>query len=251
MLIVSPVSILVKIILSHSENSIMKISNLTKKDLKNKSVKTLISNFRTEYITNGLNEKDMSSDPIVNFEKWFDDAVKNNVTEPNIMHLATVDSECKPSGRIVLLKSFDENGFVFFTNYESKKGTELGKNNNASLTFLWHDLYRQVRIEGKVHKISSEESDEYFQSRPKGSQISAVASAQSRLLPDRNSLEEKVKELEEKYKNEPVPRPENWGGYCLKPDRIEFWQGRLNRLHDRLEFELQRNNSWKMQRLYP
>lgn len=229
----------------------MKISNLTKKDLKNKSVKALISNFRTEYISNGLNENDMSADPIVNFVKWFDDAVKNKITEPNIMHLATVDSAGKPSGRIVLLKSFDENGFVFFTNFDSRKGVDLKNNNYASLTFLWYDLYRQVRIEGKVNKISPEESDEYFQSRPKGSQISAVASAQSRILSDRNILEDKVKELEEKYKSKPVPRPENWGGYRLKPDRIEFWQGRLNRLHDRLEFELQKDNSWKMQRLYP
>ena len=229
----------------------MKLTNISKKDLKNKSLKVIISNFRNEYISDGLNEKDMSDNPFINFENWFNDAVKNNIVEPNIMHLSTADKNGKPSGRVVLLKSFDENGFVFYTNYNSRKGTELKINNYASLTFLWHELYRQVRIEGKVKKVSREESDEYFKSRPRGSQISAAASAQSSILSGREELDEIVEKLETEFKDKEVPRPENWGGYCLIPDQFEFWQGRLNRLHDRILFVQKSDKSWMMQRLFP
>lgn len=227
------------------------LKNITRNDLKNKSLRQLVANFRNEYISDGLNEEDMDKDPVINFERWFEDAVKNNITEPNIMHLATAGADGIPSGRIVLLKGFDEKGFVFYTNYDSRKASELSENNNASLTFLWNELHRQVRIEGKVHRISAEESDIYFHSRPRASQISAVASAQSKVLSGRKELEKKVSELEEKYKDKPVPRPENWGGYCLTPLRIEFWQGRISRLHDRLLFTLQDDKFWKMERLYP
>ena len=150
-----------------------------------------------------------------------------------------------------MLKGFDEKGFVFYTNYESRKGEELKHNNFASLTFLWLELYRQVRIEGKVVPVSAEESDNYFKSRPKGSQIGALASAQSRILDSRETLEKIAEELERKYEDEPVPRPENWGGYCLKPDYIEFWQGRANRLHDRILYTLNNKGEWMIQRLFP
>ena len=205
-----------------------------KGQIKNKSIRQLVANFRTEYISDGIDEANMSNDPILQFEIWFNEAVKNKIPEPNIMHLSTVTLDCKPSGRVLLLKGFDEKGFVI-----------------ASMTFLWIELYRQVRIEGKVEKISAEESDQYFHSRPRGSQISAVASSQSSIIENRKVLEEKVKELEKEYESKPVPRPENWGGYCLSPVSIEFWQGRASRLHDRILFTLEKNNNWIKQRLAP
>lgn len=229
----------------------MKFSQITKKDLKNKSVRQLVANFRNEYISDGIDEKDILKDPVQQFEKWFNEAVSDKIVEPNVMHLSTVGNNGRPSGRIVLLKGFDENGFVFYTNYDSRKGEELKHNNFASLTFLWLELYRQVRIEGKVTPVSAEESDNYFKSRPKGSQIGAVASAQSRILESRETLEKKAEELEKKYRDEPVPRPENWGGYCLKPDYIEFWQGRANRLHDRILYTLNNKGEWIIERLFP
>jgi pyridoxamine 5'-phosphate oxidase len=222
-----------------------------KGQIKNKSIRQLVANFRTEYISDGIDEANMSNDPILQFEIWFNEAVKNKIPEPNIMHLSTVTLDCKPSGRVLLLKGFDEKGFVFYTNYDSRKGTDLKNNANASMTFLWIELYRQVRIEGKVEKISAEESDQYFHSRPRGSQISAVASSQSSIIENRKVLEEKVKELEKEYESKPVPRPENWGGYCLSPVSIEFWQGRASRLHDRILFTLEKNNNWIKQRLAP
>lgn len=229
----------------------MKFSQITKKDLQNKSVRQLVANFRNEYISDGINEKDILKDPVQQFDKWFSEAVTDKIVEPNVMHLSTVGKNGRPSGRIVLLKGYDENGFVFYTNYDSRKGEELKHNNFASLTFLWLELYRQVRIEGKVTPVSAEESDNYFKSRPKGSQIGAVASAQSRILESRETLEKTAQDLEKKYRDEPVPRPENWGGYCLKPDYIEFWQGRANRLHDRIIYTMNNNSEWKIERLFP
>ena len=229
----------------------MKFNQITKKDLKNKSVRQLVANFRNEYISGGIDEKEVLKDPVQQFEKWFNEAVNNKIAEPNVMHLSTAGNDGRPSGRVVLLKGFDENGFVFYTNYGSRKGRELQKNKYASLTFLWLELYRQVRIEGKVHPVSSEESDNYFNSRPRGSQIGALASAQSEFLDSREALEKIADELETKYKDKPVPRPDTWGGYCLKPDLIEFWQGRANRLHDRILYTLDKDDKWKIRRLFP
>lgn len=229
----------------------MKFRDISKKDIQNKSIRQLVANFRNEYVSDGIDEKDVMKDPILQFEKWFSDAVNNKINEPNVMHLATTGINGRPSGRIVLLKGFDESGFVFYTNYDSRKGEELNNNNYAALTFLWLELYRQVRIEGKVVKTSSDESDIYFHSRPKGSQIGAVASSQSKVLESRKLLEINAEELDRKYRDKEIPRPSNWGGYRLIPDYIEFWQGRANRLHDRILYTLEENGIWKIQRLYP
>lgn len=228
----------------------MSFLNDIKGQFKNKSIRQLVANFRTEYISDGIDEKSMGDDPILQFEIWFNEAVKNKIPEPNIMHLSTVSTDCKPSGRVLLLKGFDEKGFVFYTNYDSRKGNELEVNNSAAMTFLWFELYRQVRIEGTVEKISADESDKYFHSRPRGSQISAVASSQSSIIENRNILEKRVNELEKEFDKKPVPRPENWGGYCLSPVSLEFWQGRASRLHDRILYTLI-DNGWTKKRLAP
>jgi len=216
-----------------------------------KSVRQLITVFRAVYVSQGIDVKEVSENPIDQFEKWIRNTIKNKLSLPNAMHLATVGTDGRPSGRIVLLRGFDERGFVFFTNYESRKGVELKNNNYASITFFWSDLFRQVRIEGDVYKISEEESDKYFQSRPRESQIAAMASNQSKILENRNVLEKKVTELEGSYKGQLIPRPPNWGGYYLSPVRFEFWQGRAHRLHDRIVYILDKNNTWNIQRLYP
>lgn len=222
-----------------------------KKHLQRKSVRQLVANFRNEYISNGIHEKDMARNPIDQFEKWFVEAVKNNVSEPNAMHLSTATKDGKPSGRIMLLKGFDEKGFVFFTNYESRKGNELRNNGFASLTFLWLELFRQVRIEGTVLPVSFEESANYFSSRPRGSQISAWASSQSNKISSRKDLEEKVREIEIRFTNKPIPCPDYWGGFRLMPVSMEFWQGRASRLHDRIFYQLEQDNTWSIQRLFP
>jgi pyridoxamine 5'-phosphate oxidase len=216
-----------------------------------KSIRELMTLFKTEYISDGIDITDMAANPVNQFEKWIEDAVKNKLSIPNAMHLTTVGSDGRPSGRIMLLRGFDERGFIFFTNYDSRKGNELRENNYASMTFLWRELYRQVRIEGCVSRISGEESDKYFRIRPRENQISAIASSQSKVLESRGKLEEKVKELEQKYKGQVVPRPDNWGGFNLSPDCFEFWLGRSLRLHDRIQYKLDIINSWKIQRLYP
>lgn len=229
----------------------MKLYQTIKKHLQTKSIRQLVANFRNEYISNGINEKDMARNPIDQFEKWFVEAVKNKVSEPNAMHLSTATVDGKPSGRIMLLKGFDEKGFVFFTNYDSRKGNELKNNSFASLTFLWLELFQQVRIEGTVHPISVEESATYFNSRPRGSQISAWASSQSNIVSSRIDLEKKIREIEIRFKNKPIPRPANWGGFCLTPKSMEFWQGRANRLHDRIQYQLGQENIWSIHRLFP
>ena len=229
----------------------MKLYQIIKKDLQTKSIRQLIANFRTEYISKGIKKSDLKSNPIDQFENWFNDAVKNKLPDPNIMTLSTATAEGKPSGRIMLLKGFDERGFIFFTNYDSRKASELTENSFAALTFLWLELYRQVRIEGIVKKVSDKESDEYFSSRPRGSQISAWVSSQSKPVSDRTELEIKVDEIEKKFKGKPVPRPENWGGFYVSPELIEFWQGRANRLHDRILYKLESDAIWKMERLSP
>jgi pyridoxamine 5'-phosphate oxidase len=229
----------------------MKLYQTLKKHFQTKSIRQLVANFRNEYISNGIHEKDMARNPIDQFEKWFAEAVKNKVSEPNAMHLSTATIDGKPSGRIMLLKGFDEKGFVFFTNYDSRKGKELKNNNFASLTFLWLELFQQVRIEGTVHPISVEESANYFNSRPRGSQISAWASSQSNIVSSRKDLENKIREIEIRFKNKPIPRPDNWGGFCLTPKSMEFWQGRANRLHDRIQYQLEQENIWSIHRLFP
>lgn len=229
----------------------MKLYQTIRNRLQTKSIRQLVANFRNEYISNGINIIDMARNPIDQFEKWFVEAVKNKVSEPNAMHLSTATVDGKPSGRIILLKGFDEKGFVFFTNYDSRKGNELKNNRFASLTFLWLELFQQVRIEGTVHPISVEESDNYFNSRPRGSQISAWASSQSKIVSSRIDLEKKIKEIEIRFNNKLIPRPNNWGGFCLTPKSMEFWQGRANRSHDRIQYQLGQENIWSIHRLFP
>lgn len=210
-----------------------------------------IADLRQNYTKAGLTEVDLDSDPIKQFEVWFQAALDADLLEPNAMTLATATREGKPTARIVLLKGFSDRGFMFYTNYESQKGQQLIANPHAALVFLWDKLERQVRIEGKVEQLQPEESAEYFHSRPKASQLGAWASDQSRVIPNREVLEQRLVELQEEYSNATVPLPEHWGGFRVVPNRIEFWQGRPNRLHDRLVYDLQTNGSWEIKRLSP
>lgn len=190
--------------------------------------------------------------PFRQFQTWSDEVRAQGVAEQDVisMTLATAAKDGQPSARVVLLKSFDEHGFVFYTNYQSRKGLDLAENPRASLLFYWSQLWRQVRIDGVVEKISATESEEYFQSRPLGSKIGAWASNQSEVVPNRETLESRFAELEKRF-GEQVPRPEHWGGYRLRPNSIEFWQGRDNRLHDRLRYRLQEDGRWLIERLGP
>lgn len=211
-----------------------------------------IGNLRKDYGADTLELGDVNKDPLVQFGNWFEEALAAGVPEPNAMTLATATADGAPAARIVLLKGVDEQGFVFYTNYHSRKGEALAQNPRAALVFLWHGLQRQVRVEGQVEKVSAEESEEYFQSRPKGSQIGAWASPQSQAITEREELERKVAELEKQYaKAEYLPLPPNWGGFRVRPTLIEFWQGRSNRLHDRIQYTLQAEGSWKIERLAP
>ena len=212
--------------------------------------KTNLQNLRQDYRAASLSEDDVLTDPILQFEKWFADAVDAKLYEPNVMTIATADSDGKPSARIVLLKGFDENGFVFFTNYDSKKGKDLVENPQAALVFFWAELERQVRIEGVVSKIDEAVSEAYFHSRPIGSQIGAMASAQSTVLSDRSLLEQRVVELSAQYEGKEIPKPTNWGGYLVEAKQIEFWQGRSSRLHDRIVYNFV-DGSWVISRLAP
>ncbi|MEZ4904436.1 MAG: pyridoxamine 5'-phosphate oxidase [Spirosomataceae bacterium] len=209
-----------------------------------------IAHLRKDYTLNGLDEQAILPCPIEQFDKWFEEALLAEVIEPNAMVISTINKEGYPQGRIVLLKDVDKNGFTFYTNYESQKGTELSIHPFAALTFWWAELERQVRIVGKVEKVSEAESDAYFAIRPRGSQLGAWASAQSKQIENREILTQKIAQLEVRFANQTIPRPPHWGGYRVVPSQIEFWQGRASRLHDRLRYVIE-NNEWKIERLSP
>ncbi len=210
-----------------------------------------IAHLRREYLSQELDENSVDRDPIKQFKRWFEEAIKAQLPDPNAMNLATVTADGRPAARTVLLKGFDERGLVFFTNYESRKSKELTRTPWAALTFYWAELNRQVRIEGSVEKISVRESEEYFQTRPRGSQIGAWASPQSEEVASRAELDRRVQEVEQRFHNQPIPCPPFWGGFRVKPVSIEFWQGRENRLHDRILYALQSDGSWRVCRLAP
>lgn len=210
-----------------------------------------IADLRREYMLQGLDEASVDPNPIRQFQQWFAEAVQAELPEPNAMTLATVAADNRPSARMVLLKDADEAGFVFYTNYESRKGRELAQNPWAALVFWWVELERQVRVEGFVGRVTAEESDAYFQSRPYGSRLGAWASQQSQVVAGRAVLERRLEELTAAYQDREVPRPPYWGGYRLKPTVIEFWKGRPNRLHDRLQYRLRDDGAWLIERLSP
>lgn len=211
---------------------------------------TDLFDIRRDFALKMLDEQDVTPDPIVFFEQWFNEAIQAEALEPNAMNLATATPDGRPSSRIVLLKQIKPEGFVFFTNYNSKKGVQLANNKYCALNFVWHELERQVRIEGTVGKIPDAESDSYFEVRPAKSKLGAWASPQSEVIPNRQYLEQLVFDFENKFSGKQILRPSNWGGYIVKPLMIEFWQGRKSRLHDRLRYTLT-DGEWKIERLAP
>jgi len=210
-----------------------------------------IIQLRREYTDKPLHKEDLHVNPFKQFEQWFNDAIETKILEPNAMSLATVDTQGCPSIRTVLLKLFDEKGFVFFSNYQSQKAKDIAQNPHVALHFAWLDLQRQLRIEGDIEKISTKESLTYFLSRPRGSQLGAWASNQSEIVSSRSLLESKFFELKQKFANGVVPLPDFWGGYRVKPRRFEFWQGGRDRLHDRFAYEKNLRGEWEISRLAP
>lgn len=210
-----------------------------------------ISDLRRDYSFTGLTEADLLADPIAQFQVWFADVLEKDPHDPTAMTLATAGRDGRPSARIVLLKGYDERGFVFYTNYRSRKGRELEENPHAALVFYWPDFDRQVRIEGTVERTSAEESEAYFRSRPLGSRLGAWASAQSEVIAGRDELEARLRDLEDRYADAEVPLPGFWGGFRLRPESVEFWQGRPSRLHDRLRYARLPGGGWKIERLSP
>jgi pyridoxamine 5'-phosphate oxidase len=210
-----------------------------------------LTGLRNEYAAHGLRRADLHSNPLQQFGAWFAAALAADIREVNAMSLATATPDGKPSVRIVLLKGFDERGFAFFTNYDSEKGREIEANPHAALAFYWAQLERQVRISGAVEKTSREDSAAYFHSRPVGSRLGAWASKQSEVVDARQVLDSRLTEMTERYENGNVPLPPHWGGYRVKPDKFEFWQGRPNRLHDRFRYSLQADGTWLIDRLAP
>ena len=209
-----------------------------------------IADIRKDYKLRSLLEDDVLSDPIEQFTSWWSEAINSKIEEVNAMTLATASTDGVPSARIVLLKGLTKEGFIFFTNYKSDKGKQLEMNPQAALVFFWKELERQVRIEGTVSKVSKEESEAYFASRPIASQIGAWASPQSTVIPGRNLLEENVLKYKDQFGEENIPKPPHWGGYIVKAFKMEFWQGRRSRLHDRILYTLE-NNNWTISRLAP
>ncbi len=209
-----------------------------------------IDHLRKEYSRAELSKSDVASDPVEQFSKWFEEARLAQVPEHNAMSLATINAQGRPSSRIVLIKEFDQRGFTWFTNYSSRKGLDLESNPHAALLFHWVELERQVRIEGRIEKLSTTENDIYFKSRPLNSRLGAIASAQSQIVENRAILEDKFIQVQAEYGDNP-PRPAHWGGYRLIPDYLEFWQGRNSRLHDRIAYIKQSDGEWGTQRLQP
>jgi pyridoxamine 5'-phosphate oxidase len=209
-----------------------------------------IADLRREYARARLDESAVSTDPIVEFARWFDEALKARVMEPNAMTLATVGGDGSPSARVVLLKGFDDRGFVFFTDYRSQKGQELQRNPRAALVLYWPELERQVRVTGSTIPISREESEAYFRTRPRTSRISAWVSEQSRVITNRKALDDRVPDLEKRFPGDDVPLPPHWGGFRVVPEAVEFWQGRESRLHDRIRY-VRQGEAWRIERLSP
>ena len=215
-------------------------------------MKNDLSDYRKSYEKSSLVENSVSDNPMELFQKWFYEVERSGTTdEPNAMTVATSGLDGYPKSRVVLLKRFTYEGFIFYSNYESEKGRAIAKDPRVCLSFFWHGMERQVIIKGTAEKIAGNMSDGYFESRPTGSKLGAIVSNQSEVIPSREILEEKLKELEKEFENKEIPRPEYWGGYLVRPVSMEFWQGRPNRLHDRLRYTLQEDYDWKLERLAP
>jgi pyridoxamine 5'-phosphate oxidase len=210
-----------------------------------------IADIRKDYTAETLLEEDAEANPFAQFKKWWEAALVSDILEPNAMTLATASADGLPSARIVLLKGFDESGFVFYTNYKSYKGLQLEENPKACLVFFWKELERQVRITGLVQKLAGDKSDDYYRSRPAGSRMGAWASPQSQVIKNRAWLEEEFEKRTKEFHTGNVPRPPHWGGYRVQPVTVEFWQGRSSRLHDRIQYSLEEGGSWKIERLAP
>lgn len=214
-------------------------------------MKEFLSKLRKDYGKMGLNEADLHADPVQQFETWFTEAANAGILEPNAFTLSTVSADGVPTSRIVLLRNFDHRGFTFYTNYNSQKGKDMAENPNVAMNFFWADVERQIRISGTVERIGTLESMDYFKSRPRASQIGAWASEQSLPLASRELLESRIAEVEKKFAGKDVEKPPFWGGICVKPRSIEFWQGRPSRLHDRLRYTRLADGGWKIERLNP
>ena len=215
-----------------------------------KKVKNYINTNRRDFADQPFTEKMSAENPIDQYGVWFEEAIKSEILDPYAACLSTVNINNEPSSRILYIRDFNSNGFVFYTNYDSKKGLDILVNNYAALNIFWGELERQIRIQGEISKLDDSTSDKYFNARPRASKIGAWASNQSQIIKDRTELEDKIKFYEEKFNGQEVPRPDNWGGYCLNPKKIEFWQGRPSRLHDRIVY-IKENNQWAKSRLSP
>lgn len=216
-----------------------------------KNLKEYISKLSYDFSKDSLDEKQVAAHPLVQFESWFTEAITAQVSSPNAMTLSTASREGIPSARVLLLRDFNEKGFVFYTNYHSRKAMDMEGNPNAAITFFWPEQERQIRIEGTIEKQDSKDSDDYFSLRPTGSRLGAWASPQSAVIAGRDVLEQKYEEMKKRFGDAEVPRPQFWGGYIVKPHFFEFWQGRPSRMHDRICYQLQENKSWQIKRLAP